>query len=248
MTAQVISLDDRRLAHVAIHAPRTPWADFLTTRFRWRPGEHVGLIGPTGQGKTTLLHSILPLKRYVTVFATKPYDRSMEALERQGFMRWERWLSHDPTMSPKRILWPDATRMHSEQKQQDAFADAFDRIYRERNWTVAIDELLFMTRNLNLGREVRTYYTQARALDISLVAATQRPAWVPTEMYDQSTHLFLWRNNDARAQQRLGEINMVNSELVKDVVRNLEPHQALYINTRSGDMCRTRCPKIEEGG
>jgi hypothetical protein len=104
---------------------------------------------------------------------------------------------------------------------------------------------MFMTENLKLRREIKTYYTQARALKISLAACTQRPAWVPTEMYDQSTHLFFWRNNDARAQQRLSEINAVSAELVRDVVRRLERFQTLYINTRTGFMCRTRCPRIK---
>ena len=127
-------------------------------------------------------------------------------------------------------------------------ADAFDRIYRERAWTVALDETWFVTNKLKLRGDIETILTQGRSIDLSMVNATQRPAWIPTAVYDQSTHLFFWRNNDGRAQSRLGEINNVNSALVRDIVGNLERHQTLYINTRTGEMLRTRCPRIVEGG
>jgi ABC-type Mn2+/Zn2+ transport system ATPase subunit len=48
------------LAAVAEAAPRVPWEDFRET-MGWRSGEHVGMIGPTGQGKTTLMHAILDI-------------------------------------------------------------------------------------------------------------------------------------------------------------------------------------------
>jgi hypothetical protein len=40
MTAEVVSLDERRLARIATDAPRIPWADFLANTFQWERGEH----------------------------------------------------------------------------------------------------------------------------------------------------------------------------------------------------------------
>jgi len=248
VTANVVSLDERRLARVATDAPRIPWADFLAHHFDWQRGEHLALIGPTGQGKTTMMRHILPRHPFVTIVATKPADRTLEPFVRDGYRRLERWMSTDPRIVPRRILWPDASRLTSAAGQQSVIGDAFDRIYRERAWTVAVDELWYVTNKLKLKGDVETILTQGRSIDLSMVNATQRPAWIPTAVYDQSTHLFFWRNNDGRAQQRLGEINNVNSTVVRDIVGNLERHQSLYINTRTGEMCRTRCPKIIEGG
>lgn len=247
MTLSTASREDQRLARMATGAPRVPWDDFKGGLFRWEHGEHIGMLGPTGQGKTTLLRHLMPMHPYSTVFITKPRDKSANAFLRDGYQKLDRWRSVDPKDVPRRILWPDASGLYAMTRQQEVFGDAMDRIYREGAWTVAVDELWYVANRLKLGAEVKTYLTQARSLDISMVNMTQRPSWVPTEMYDQSTHLFIWRNNDGRAQDRLGEINAVDHDLVKGVVQTLEPHQVLYINTRTGEMARTRCPAIAEG-
>ena len=233
-----------RLARMANEAPRMPWDVFMRDRFKWRQGEHVALIGPTGQGKTTLLTHLLPIHPYVVVFATKPKDESMEGLIRTGYEPIRRWVTMDPQKFPRRVLWPDASALDSVATQREVFHDAFARIYREGGWTVAIDELWYIDNILKLEMDVKTYLLQARALGISLLVATQRPAWVPLEVYDQSTHLFFWRDNDETNLRRLSGISFRSADLIRSVVMDLERYQVLYINTRTGQMLRTRSPKI----
>lgn len=236
--------ENARLARVSTLAPRVPWDEFINNYFQWRQGEHIALIGPTGQGKTTLLTHLLPIHPYVTVFATKPKDESMEGLIRTGYYPIKRWQSLDPQKFPRRVLWPDASSLDSHREQAAVFHDAFERMYREGGWTVAIDELWYIINILKLDRDVKTYLLQARALGISLMAATQRPAWVPLEVYDQSTHLFFWRDNDENNLRRLSGISFRSADLIRTVVADLERFQILYINTRTGEMLRTRSPKI----
>jgi hypothetical protein len=143
---------------------------------------------------------------------------------------------------PRRVLWPDASRIDSITSQRAVFHDAFGRIYREGGWTVALDETWYHANILKLEMDIRMFLLQGRSLDISLLAATQRPAHVPLEIYDQSTHLFFWRDNDDANLDRLRRIHAATGRILKTIVMNLEPHQVLYINTRTSRMVRTRVP------
>jgi len=231
--------------------PRKPW-DVFWREFDPEPGEHIAIIGATGQGKTILQKNILPKFPFVAAFATKPQDRSMDALiEEHSYVRLARWLRLNPVDHPRRVVWPDASKLDSVETQKDVFARALELIFAEVGkpkhapvgWAVAIDELWYVTNMLGLGKEIKLFLFQARSLGHSLVVATQRPAGVPVEIYSQSTHLFFFQDSDLRNLERLSEINArANRQLIRMTISNLDDHQVLYVNTRSGLMLRTRAP------
>lgn len=221
---------------------RVPWATFIA-QLNWKQGEHVGLIGPTGQGKTTLAMALLPLRKYVVAFATKPRDDTMRDLVKYGgYVQIEKWKNLEASTIPRRVLWPDVTRLDSDQKQAAIFRHALRQIYRSGMWCVFMDEMMFLSQNLHLEREIKTYLTQARSLKISLVVASQRPAWIPVEVYDQSTHLFFWRDNDERNLRRISGVSFISADLVRYVVSHLDEYEVLYVCTRTGAMLRTKAP------
>lgn len=235
-----------RQADAYVMAPRVPW-DVFVDRMNWQQGEHVGLIGPTGQGKTNLLMNLLPLRTYVAVFGTKPRDISMDRLIASGYLRMEKWSTIPAQRAPRRVLWPDATDINSHDEMGETFDKAYGAIYREGGWTLVIDEGYMISEELstpkhNLKRKMRVMWTQGRSLGISQVVATQRPRWVPLEMYDQSTHLFFWRDNDDDNLRRISGLGAAPATTVRTLVANLEQFQTLYVNTRNGTMMRTRAP------
>lgn len=235
-----------KLARISTEAPRIPWDKFVRGPLKWNPGEHFTLIGPTGTGKTTMLFNVLPLHPYVAVFATKPADKSMEGLiEHSGYLKINRWKSLDPIQFPRRVLWPNAKQMDSKALQKEVFHDAFEKIYVEGGWTVALDELWWISNMLKLDEDVKMYLLQARSLGISLLSGAQRPAWIPREIYSACTHLMFWRTNDEDDLKSIGGVGWRSAALIRELVANLEEFQCLYVNTRTGAMYRTRCPMIK---
>lgn len=237
--------------------PRMTWEEFIAS-FEWQQGEHVGLIGPTGSGKTTLALALLPFRKYVVVTGTKPRDDTMTQLLKQGYTLCRDWDSSlDPTIHPRRLLWPDVSAKGMRVKDTDdiehkmlvkqhkVFKRAMARIYRDGKWCIFIDELWWWVHMLKMERTIRVFLQQSRSLRISLVVATQRPAFVPLEVYDQSTHLFFFRDNDERNLKRISGISWLSANLIRSTVARLDRHEVLYVNTRDGMLIRTQAPSPE---
>jgi len=222
--------------------PLVPWPAFVP-RFRWRQGEHVALIGPTGSGKTHAAFWLLPMRDYVTILATKPRDTSLARFGRKhGYRKLAEWGKLSPRRFPRRILWPNARDVNAAPKQAAAFTEALQRIYVAGGWCVYIDELWFVCHQLKLTHLIRVYLQQARSMGISLVVASQRPAWIPVEVFDQSTHLFFWRDNDERNLSRMAGIGWLSANTIRQAIASLPQYHVLYVNTRTGEMMITKMP------
>lgn len=224
-------------------APRLAWADFARS-FTWEQGEHVSLVGPTGCGKSTLGLSLLSHRRYVAVFASKPRDPVLERLVRsKEYRRLRDW---SPRPGEERvILWPRVTDPSDLANQRRVFSDAFGQAFTAGGWCIYVDEARYLCDFLKLTPYLQLIWQQGRSLGLSLVTTTQRPSGMPLELYNQATHLFLWRETDRVNLTRLGGLGgEVDSTLIKREVTTLSPHEFLYLNTRTGRMARSR---VERG-
>lgn len=224
---------------VAIEIPELTWDMFLR-QFVWRQGEHVSMVGPTGSGKTTLMLEILNRRALVCVFANKPRDDTMNKLARSGEFKVVSRFEYSEHQR-KIILWPKGKDISDyEEVQAKAYYDALSKIWRIGYYAVVFDEVRYICQNLKLDKYVQLFWQQARALRVSVVAGTQRPAFVPVMMFDQATHLFFWCDNDELNLKRIGGLGATNSKMIREVVSHLEPRQVLYLNTRTGFMCTTK--------
>lgn len=226
----------------ATDVPFVEWAD-LVQHIDWRQGEHVCAIGPTGCGKSTLLLEISRVRRYVAVVATKRKDDTLERVIRSGeYKRVTKWpppFSGNQPVYPRVVFWPDIKRLDGERAQQEAVYRMLADVYDSGGWTINFDEVRYVSQHLGLARPVELLWQQGRSLGISVLCATQRPAFIPLAAYDQSSHLFLWRETDDRNVKRIAEIAGQSSREVRTYLPYLGTYECLYVNTRTGSFCRT---------
>lgn len=215
------------------------WDEFKAYFFRqWQQGEHVSLIGPTGQGKTTLALELLPRRNYVVALGTKPRDSTLIKLQKQGYRRIRKW--NDRKLSHRLLLWPPIGHEKDTAGQYREFTYALNKMYGDGSWTIFIDEARYFAEMLKMRRILILLWTQGRSNKITVVAGCQRPAFVPTEIYDQATHIFLWGDNDENNLKRIGGIGSLNAKEVKLAVAKLPKYHILYLNTRTNEMIRTK--------
>lgn len=230
----------RRLP-VAPDLELVPWPQ-VAARMQWRQGEHVSLIGPTGGGKTTLELSLLSQRSFVAVLGCKPDDDVLPGLLRHGYKNATELPERGKP--PRVLIWPkyDATAA-ARARQRTIFGNVLGQAFRAGSWCVVADEVSYIVRRLRLEEPLLDLWEQGRSNRCSLVAATQRPRWVPVTMYSSATHLFLWRTNEADDLRRLGGMNGVDPDPIRAAVATLPKFHALYVNTRTGDMFRTMAPR-----
>lgn len=222
---------------------------FITRMWKYRSGEHVSFIGPTGSGKTHLALQLLArsvseeLPGYITVM--KARDKTVG-----DFLRthegWKRTLTFPPppvVPGMKKPLgyavWPHHTNdpEGDEVRHEALFHRMHRQLYVKGDNIIFDDEVVSLVREMDMKRDLTRIWTKGRSIGAGLWGATQRPAMVPLEMYDQAQHLFLANIKDKRSQDRFGEISGVDPDLVVSVVRALPKWHWLYIRQEAGEMC-----------
>lgn len=241
-------------------APVLPWDDFMSYAFDWRQNQHVGLVGPTEQGKTNLGYHLLELREYIVYLAIKTQDETLDAFIEQGkYQRFYDWppvkrqligsRPLTPQEAPRRLLWPDARSLDSEAEQRRVFGKALRDIYAEGGWCTVLDDYWYLAHILGFEKETKKFLANARSNYIPLMIAAQRPSGNNlVELFDQTTHLFFFRDNDEPNLKRISGVGYMSSKLIRGFVANLDRFQTLYINTRTGVMYRTTAPELKIGG
>ena len=219
-----------------------PWSK-LQPQMAWQQGEHVTLVGPTGQGKTILMKALLPPappRSSAVVIRTKAKDDSLDSLARRGYRVTEKW---DPTPADRLILLaPKLVVPGDVANQAVVVRQALNSIFQQGSWTVGSDEARYICQQLRCEDIMTLLWLQGRSLGISMVAATQRPRWLPLEAFSQATHLFLWRNRDKYDTDRLAGLGTLPSAMIRETIGTLPKFHCLYINTRDDYMAITKAP------
>lgn len=230
------------VSRAALLPAPTPWAEFRES-LDWQQGEHVSIVGPTGTGKSVFARALLPMRAYTAVLSTKPKDATLDQLVREhGYRRMAEWA---PRPNERRVLlWPRLTKVDQWREARPTYQRALERIYTAGNWSVCLDEARVVCDErrpfLGLAPFMRLLWTQGRSLGVSIVAGTQRPAWVPPEMFDQATHLVFFKDGSANNLKTIGGLVGLDDRTIREGVPALDKHELLYVNPRSGVIARTR--------
>lgn len=232
--------------------PFTPWDELVGGAFVWKQSQHITLIGPNGRGKTNLLTHILPMRKYKVFLGTKRKDSTQDALVRgMGDSKYRvarSWGEVHQDISRNWMLRPpfpkDASVEQLKAYHAKVFREALMGMFREGGWTIAMDEIRYLTAYLKLQDVIELLLLQGRSLGLSIVSGTQRPRSVPLEAYSMASHLFFWHTPDHEDVARVAELASIGRSTVMEVVPALDAdkHECLYVNVKSGHMAVTIPP------
>lgn len=217
--------------------PFVPWTEF-PDHMDWAQGEHVTIIAPTGDGKTTLMTELVYEREFVVYLQAKARDETLERLE--GFRELD-----TPQAWAKRVLvkppFYKKNPAKTKRVQREVFREALLTAFSQENWAVFADEVRWLSKDLDLEDVLVMMLLQGRSLGISMVASTQRPRFIPLEFYDQPTHLFLFPDSDPNNLKRLSEIGgNINRQALMSAIPKLDKYHFLYVNTRTNEVIESK--------
>lgn len=168
-----------------------------------KPGQRAFIVGKTGSGKSTLARSIVSIvgeSQPVIILDPKgefdpPFDCSL-------------WDGKSVVTGRNIIFRPDVFGATTE-----AYDVLFNAAWKKTNVAVYIDELYALERDNKYPELLRSIYTMGRSKKITVIAATQRPVFVPNYCISESEWFYFFRMNLASDQQKLAP--MVGQESVE---------------------------------
>jgi len=192
-----------------------PWPQFLQwMRIHWDPGQHIAMIGPTGEGKSTFAGGLLDQRKYVLAFDPKGEDTTLSAtgfervrrlpneipfserLTRSADARqWNRIHQDIAEGRPARIIVGGPSRtVEQDTRNQTLMHRAFAYAREAGGWTVYVDEfeLISSQRQFNLGRWVERMLISARSEGTSVITSYQAQAWVSKHATRQARYAVVW--------------------------------------------------------
>lgn len=222
--------------------PFVRWERFLDLT-RFEQGQHITIVGTTGSGKTVLMRELLKQRSYVAVLGTKNEDRELyEPFEKLGYVVVDEFNPTPPGSESRIIFRPRMGTPDKAGRQQQAskFRAMLFEAFEAGGWTIAVDELWVVAKPLGLADTLEEFWSQGRSLNLTVVGGTQKPVDIPLLAFDQATHLFLFRNTDRYRIQRMAEFAGTDRQLVAELIPQLPAHEFLYVQTRTGQLLRSK--------
>lgn len=215
-----------------------PWS-VLAPRFMnvWEQGQHVGVFGRTGTGKTTVAVQVLQ-DRYrrrdghILALGTKLRDPVLTGL---GWPIVREWPPDYEHIQGRRIIfWPPYGSAYGDKKKNAAaFARALDWALQRGGWTVYLDEAIYFTETLRLRSILDEYWNTARSANVTLVATSQGVTWIPRAMRTQLSWIIVFQVRDE--ETRMDVARVAGDRELYGPLSALRGHQFLLVSAESGE-------------
>lgn len=205
---------------------------------KFEQGQHIALIGPTGQGKTTLAVELLDdfheMGASELVMANKPKDDLLSKLEANGWPRIHRWPPDYEHRTRRRVLlWPHYGRASRAVTNREKFEEALDYALLEGGWTVYLDEMRYFIETLGMRTLVDEYWNGARSSAVTLIAGAQGTSWVSKGMMRQETWLFMFKPRSIEETKDYADV-AGTKDAIEDL-RLLGNHEFLLTHLPTGE-------------
>lgn len=218
----------------------------------WRQGEHIAVIAPTGEGKSTFTGGLMAVRRYVLVLDVKGGDSTLDGL---GFPRLTSWpgkkkiesmlVDNDENNKPSRYVIGGENRTAADAAKLKSTIEATLRdAYEMGGFTVNADELQLLTdpRFMNLREHVDKILIAARDRRISFVGSYQAPSWVTPHASKQATWVAVAYTRDTDVVNRLAEILGRPKSEIRGAVEGLDKHHFIVANRNPREPLRLTMP------
>lgn len=180
-----------------------PWTLFLEwVKDVWKSGQHIAVIGPTGEGKTTIVKPLLDLRKWVVILDPKGKD---ETLEKYGYLRvTELPLSRKLRNAiaegkPARlILGGESDSRAADNALKKLMDEAIEMVRQQGGWTLYADEFQVLAdrRMFGLDKPIERALVSARSKGTSVITSFQAPAWVPKASTRQASFVIMLPTRD----------------------------------------------------
>lgn len=218
--------------------------EFLTRKFDYQPGEHIGMWEPTQGGKTHLAYQLLqvqmqrqPHLRYVSAMPKSRSPATKMWADQLGLKIIDRW---PPPASlskpPGYVFWPRHLKDAPVEQNRAHLAVQFRQMFHDQlqagdSYTLA-DDIYVLAVLYGLNMDCEEFWVAGAEGGAGLGAPNQKPSGtigggsVSTFSYNSPTHLFFGKDTDERNQKRFSEIGGgINPKLLLNIVPNLKTYR-----------------------
>lgn len=209
-----------------------------------RQGQHVGVVGPNGTGKSVLLIELAKLRASrqvrdgnpsrVSYLAAKPRDKTLDTLGWPVIKQWPPGYGQWHV-----IVWPPYGNPETViDRHRAIFRPLLNKIFAEGFQTVVIDEVGYFSApvrkdadgGLGLGGVIDKYLFVARSSELALFGGTQRPRNVPRSFWSEPKWFGVFRFEDYDDARRVAEIGGKREGFVQLITEELDDYEFLFMH------------------